>query len=84
MAEPGDAQTSLILAIVGLFCCGVVLGPIAIIKALAAKKIIALAPGTPGEGKANIAIALGAIDIAIWLFGGVFRFLLQSHPHYRY
>src|SRR5689334_6814853 len=33
-----DAQTAMILAIVGIFCCGIILGPVAIVKGNNAKK----------------------------------------------
>ena len=66
--ECKEAQTALIVSIVGFFCCGVVLGPIAIFLGLKAKSIIAANPGMQGDQKATAAIAIGALETVIFLF----------------
>jgi hypothetical protein len=66
--ECKDAQTALIVSIVGFFCCGVVLGPIAIVLGLKAKNMIRLNPGMQGEQKATAAIAIGSLEIVLFLF----------------
>ena len=58
-----EASTALVLAIIGLFCFGIILGPIAIYKALEAKKQIAAEPGLQGSGQATAALVIGIIDI---------------------
>ena len=66
--ECKEAQTALIVSIVGFFCCGVVLGPIAIFLGLKAKTTIAANPGMQGDQKATAAIAIGGLETAIYLF----------------
>ncbi len=55
-----EAKEALIYAIVGLFCCAIVLGPIAIYKALQAKKMMAADPRLTGSGKATAAMIIAA------------------------
>lgn len=68
------ADTALKLAIVSLFCFGVILGPVAIAKGLSARREIQANPGLKGEGKANAAIMLGIISLLLWILGLVARF----------
>ncbi len=58
-----EAKDALVTAIVGLFCFGIILGPMAIYKANKAKKMIALNPRLTGSGQATAAIILGILDI---------------------
>jgi hypothetical protein len=79
-ADPGEcalARQALIYSIVGLFCFGIVLGPLAISKAKSAKMIIAGTPGMRGEGMAQAALVIGAIDVGLWALGLVARFALM-------
>lgn len=76
-AECKDAQTALIVSIVGFFCCGVVLGPVAIFLGLKAKNMIRMNPGMQGDQKATAAIAIGSLEIVIFLFY-VLRFMAGS------
>jgi len=69
-AEAGEA---LKYAIISIFCFGIVLGPIAIAKALSAKKLMAANPNLTGSGKANAALALGIIGLVLWLFSIALR-----------
>jgi hypothetical protein len=63
---PG-ADASLNCAVIGLFVCGIILGPIAIINANKAKKLIAKNPDKYiGEGKATAGLVIGIIDLAVW------------------
>jgi hypothetical protein len=59
------ASGALTQAIVGLFCFGIILGPIAIVSAGKAKKV--LVPGDDGYGKATAAQIIGWIDIAVFI-----------------
>ena len=67
--ECPQANTALKYAIVGLFCFGVILGPLAIKNALDAKKLIALRPGMTGDGKATAALVIGIIDVLLFVVG---------------
>lgn len=73
VGECPQAATALKYAIVGLFCFGVVLGPLAIKNALDAKRIIAQNPGMGGEGKATAALVIGVIDVIFFVLGVVIR-----------
>ena len=76
-ADPGEcalARQALIMSIIGLFCFGVVLGPMAISKAKSAKMIIAGTPGMRGEGMATAALILGTFDLVLWAVGLCLRF----------
>ena len=71
--ECPQATTALKYAIIGLFCFGFVLGPLAIKNALEAKKIIALSPGMTGDGKATAALVIGVVDVLFFVIGMVIR-----------
>lgn len=62
---PG-AVASLVSGIVGLFICGIVLGPFAISKSNAAKAAIRSDPTLSGEGLATAGMIMGIIDIVAW------------------
>jgi hypothetical protein len=64
-------------AIIGIFCFGVFLGPMAVVKGLKAKKEIAADPQLTGEGKATAAIIIGSLDAILWLIGIVARVSTQ-------
>lgn len=63
-----EAKEALRLAIIGMFCFGVVLGPIAIVKGANAKRTIAMDPRLGGEGIATAAQVLGAIELLLFVF----------------
>ena len=69
-AEAGEA---LKYAIIGIFCFGIILEPIAISKALKAKKMIAANPNLTGEGKANAALVIGVLALVLWVIGMIAR-----------
>jgi hypothetical protein len=54
---------------IGLFCFGIVLGPVAISKALKAKKMIAMNPRIAGSGKATAGLILGILALVFWVIG---------------
>ncbi len=62
---PG-ATAALVYGIVGFFVCGIVLGPLAISKANAAKRAMAENPTYGGAGLATAGTVLGVIDIIGW------------------
>ena len=61
-----EASNALTIAIIGIFCFGIILGPVAIVKASKAKKLIADDPTLTGEGKATAAMIIG---ILVLVFG---------------
>ena len=68
------ADDALKYAIIGIFCFGIILEPMAIAKALKAKKEIAADPMLTGEGKANAALIIGIIGLVLWVAGMIYRF----------
>jgi hypothetical protein len=68
-----EASEALKYAIISFFCCGVVLGPMAISKGMAARRAIHDDPKLTGEGKANVAIMLGIVALALWALNLVSR-----------
>ncbi len=57
------ATASLVYGIIGLFICGIVLGPVAISKASSAKQAIRSDPTLSGNGLATAGVVLGVLDI---------------------
>jgi hypothetical protein len=69
-----EASKALKYALIGLICFGVILGPMAISSALAAKKRFKEDPNLTGEGKATAAMIIGILDFAFWIIGIFVRF----------
>ena len=67
------ANEALKYALIGILCFGIILGPMAISRALKAKKEIAADPQLTGEGKANAALIIGIIDLLFWVLGIIYR-----------
>jgi hypothetical protein len=77
--EAGSPQThskaivSLVCGIIGLFLCGVVLGPVAIYYGNQAKKEIRASGGRyTGEGFATAGIVLGIIAVVAFVIGLIY------------
>ena len=68
-----SADDALKYAIIGIFCFGIILEPLAIAKALKAKKEIAADPMLTGEGKANAALIIGIVGLLLWIAGLIYR-----------
>ena len=64
-----EADEALKYAIVGLICFGIILEPLAIQKALKAKKMIEANPRLTGSGKATAALIIGCIGLLFWVLG---------------
>ena|SRR5256885_2488044 len=64
-----EANEALTYAIVGIFCFGIILEPVALAKALKAKKMIALNPRLSGSGKATAAMAIAIVVFVLWIIG---------------
>ena len=71
-----DASSALTMAIIGLFCFGIILGPIAISKGKSAKKV--LQPGEPGYGNANAGVIIGWIAVALWAISIIVNLIILA------
>lgn len=63
------AKDALKYALVGIICFPFILGPVAIAKALGAKKEIAANPRLEGAGTANAAFVIGIIETILGVVG---------------
>ncbi len=72
--ENATAGEALKYALIGLICFGIVLEPMAIARALRAKREIAADPLQTGEGKATAALIIAIIGLGVWILGLVARF----------
>ena len=68
-----EAKEALIYAIVGIFCLGIILEPIALIKASKAKKMMAANPQLTGSGMVTAARIIAAIALTLWVIGIIAR-----------
>lgn len=68
-----EANDALTCAIVGIFCFGIILEPIALVRASKAKKKIAMNPRLLGSGKATAAQIIGVIALILWVLGIIAR-----------
>lgn len=64
-----EAKEALIYSIVGLFCFQVIVGPIAVFKAIKARSLISANPRLEGSGKAMFALVLGIVDTLLGILG---------------
>ena len=69
-----EANDALLYAIIGIFCCGIVLEPMALVKAAEARRQIAADPRLLGSGKATAATIIAVIALILWIIGMVARF----------
>jgi len=74
-----EASEALTYAIIGIFCCGIILEPIAISKALKAKKMMQMNPRLSGSGKATAALIIGIVALVLWVLGMIARAVEFSH-----
>jgi len=73
-----DAKNALIMAIVGIFCFGFILGFLAIKKASSAIETIdTYQVAQDKRGMAMAAKVLGIIDIVLWVIALIMRFALR-------
>ena len=63
-----DATGALKYAVLAFFCFGIVLGPMAVSRAMKAKEAIRADPTLGGSGRADAAIVLGSLATLFWLF----------------
>lgn len=69
-----EADEALKYALIGIICFGIILGPVAISKAMQAKKMIAANPSLTGSGKATAALIIGILDFVLSLLFFVSKF----------
>lgn len=69
-----EADESLKYSLIGIICFGIILEPIAIVKALKAKKMIDANPRLTGSGKATAALIIGIVSLILWVIGMIARF----------
>ena len=74
-----EAAEALKFAIIGLFCCGIIFSPMAISKALNARRAIQADPTLIGEGKANVAMMLGIVGLALWVLSLISRAMMKMN-----
>jgi hypothetical protein len=73
-----DARTAMIVAIIGIFCFGIVLGPIGLVLGNSAKKKMRASGNMEGEGMANAAIIIGWIIVGLAIVGILFFILAAA------
>lgn len=74
-----EANEALTYSIIGIFCFGIILEPIAISKALKARKMIAMNPRLAGSGKATAALIIGIIALVLWVLSIIARVAMVAH-----
>jgi hypothetical protein len=77
-AEAGEALT---YSIVGLFCFGIILEPLAISKALKARQLIKEDPRLSGSGKVTAALIISGIGLLLWVLMIVEKVAAVSRTH---
>lgn len=73
-----EANEALIMAIFGIFCCGIIIEPLALHKASKAKKMLDLNPRLAGSGKVTAARIIAVIALVLWVLGTIARFSALS------
>jgi hypothetical protein len=74
-----EAQEALTYAIIGLFCFGIIMEPIAIAKALKAKKMLEMNPQLTGSGKVTAAFIIAGVGLLLWILGMIARIAAIGH-----
>ena len=68
-----EANDALKYAIIGLFCFGIILEPMAIAKAVRARRLVSINPNLTGSGKATAALVIAIVGLALWVLGIIAR-----------
>ena len=72
-----SARNALIFGVVGLVCCGLILGLIAIIMGAQARSTLKRAGVIEGQGLALAAMIMGSIDLVLFIFGVVVNLVMR-------
>jgi hypothetical protein len=75
-----EANEALAYAIFGIFCFGIILEPVALMKASNAKKMIDLNPRLQGSGKVLAARIIASIALVLWILGIISRVSSANRP----
>ena len=73
-----EANEALQMALVSIFCFGIILAPMALFKAQKAKKIIAANPKLLGAGKVTAATVIGWTVLCLWILGAFTKIIQAS------
>jgi hypothetical protein len=73
-----EASEALKYALFGIICFGIVLEPMAISKALNAKKMISRNPRLTGGGKATAALIIAVVILGLWVLGIISKIVHAS------
>ena len=65
--ECGEAADALEVAIIGIFCIGILLEPVAIWKAVKAKERMRSEPRLTGQGRATAAMVIAGAVLVLWV-----------------
>lgn len=76
-----EAKEALTYAIVGIFCFGIILEPMALYKASKARKMLALNPRLTGSGQVTAAYIIASIALVLWVLGMIVRVSQISNMH---
>jgi hypothetical protein len=72
------ANEALRYAIVSIFCFGILLAPVALVKASKAKNLIAADPRLQGAGKVTAATVIAWCVLGLWILGIFARAVASS------
>jgi hypothetical protein len=76
-----EADEALKYAIIGIFCFGIILEPIALVKASKAKKMMALNPRLSGSGKITATYVIASVALVLWVLGVIVQVsAAMKHP----
>ena len=73
-----EANEALILAVVSIFCCGIILSPLSLIKADKARKMIAEDSRLQGSGKVTAAILISSLALILSILNVISRVMAMS------
>jgi hypothetical protein len=76
-----EADEALKYAIIGIFCFGIILEPMALVKASKARKMMALNPRLSGSGKVTAAYIIASIGLVLWVLGLIARVAAIGSTH---
>jgi hypothetical protein len=77
-----EAKEALTYAIVGIFCFGIILGPVALVKAAKARKLMAQDPRLAGSGQVTAAVFVALCVIVFWVLGILSRGMGSENRSY--
>lgn len=64
-----EATEALQFAIASIFCFGIVLAPVALVKASKARKLLSDDPRLRGSGKVTAATIIACVALGLWVIG---------------